>query len=122
MITHQILITFDSARDFRDRQFANYDSTLMHWFLVRDKMCWWLTAEAGGFAERISQPKVTGQQVEQFMFSVFKKRGLLDDETLVSFSEVTWVIVPKIPARVTKVIFPDQPVTHRGTQWLFMWH
>ena len=104
MITHQILITFDSARDFRDRQFANYDSTQMHWFLVRDKVCWWLTAEAGGFAERISQPKVTGQQVEQFMFSVLKKRGLFDDETLVSFSEVTWVVVPKIPAKVTKLI------------------
>ena len=104
MITHQILITLDSARDFRDRQFANYDSTQMHWFLVRDKMCWWLTAEVGGFAERISQPKVTGQQVEQFMFSVLKKRGLLDDETLVSFSEVTWVVVPEIPAKVTKLI------------------
>mgnify|MGYP000188661390 FL=1 len=104
MITHQILITFDSARDFRDRQFAIHDSTQMRWFLVRDKMCWWLTAEAGGFAKRISQPKVTGQQVEQFIFSVLKKRGLLDDETLVSFSEVTWVIVPKIPARVTKLI------------------
>jgi len=25
-------------------------------------MCWWLTAEAGGFAERISQPKITGQK------------------------------------------------------------
>jgi hypothetical protein len=37
----------------------------MHWFLVRDKACWWLTAGASGFAERISQPKVTGQQVEQ---------------------------------------------------------
>jgi len=105
MITHQILITFDSARDFRDRQFANYDSTQMHWFLVQDKMCWWLTAEAGGFAERISQPKVTEQQVEQFMFSVLKKRSLLDDETLVSFSEVTWVVVPKIPAKVTKLIW-----------------
>ena len=104
MITHQILITFDSARDFRDRQFANYDSVQMHWFLVRDKVSWWLTAETGGFAERISQPKVTGQQVEQFMFSVLKKRGLFDDETLVSFSEVTWVIVPKIPAKVTKLI------------------
>ena len=65
----------------------------MHWLLVRDKVCWWLTAEAGGFAERISQPKVTGQRVEQFMFSVLKKRSLLDDETLVSFSEVTWVVV-----------------------------
>ena len=53
MITHQILITFDSARDFRDRQFANSDSTQMYWFLVRKKMCWWLIAEAGGFAERI---------------------------------------------------------------------
>jgi hypothetical protein len=88
MITHQILITFDSARDFKDRQFANYDSTQMHWFLVRDKVCWWLTAGAGGFAERISQPKVTGQQVEQFMFSVLKRRSLSDDETLVSFSEL----------------------------------
>jgi hypothetical protein len=48
----------------------------MHWFLVRDKVCWWLTAQAGGFAERISQPKATGKQVEQFMFSVLKKRGL----------------------------------------------
>ena len=38
------------------------------------------------------------------MFSVLKKRGLLDDETLVSFSEVTWVIVPKIPAKVTKLV------------------
>ena len=38
------------------------------------------------------------------MFSVLKKRGLLDDETLVSFSEVTWVVVPKIPAKVTKLI------------------
>ena len=104
MITHQILITFDSARDFRDRQFANYDSTQMHWFLVRGKACGWFTAEAGGFAARISQPKVTGQQFEQFMFSVLKKRGLSDDETLVSFSEVTWVIVPKIPAKVTKLI------------------
>ena len=104
MITHQILITFDSARDFKDRQFANYDSTQMHWFLVRGKACWWLTAEAGGFAERISQPKVTGKQVEQFMFSVLKKRGLSDDETLVSFSEVTWVVVPKIPAKVTELI------------------
>ena len=103
MITHQILITFDSARDFRDRQFANYDSTQMHWFLVRNKMCWWLTAEEGGFAERISQPKVIEQQVEQFMFSVLKKRGLLDVETLVSFSEVTWVVVPEIPAKVTKL-------------------
>ena len=104
MITHQILITFDSARDFRDRQFANYDSTQMHWFLVRDRDCWWLTAEAGGFAERISQPKVTGQQVEQFMFSVLKKCGLLDDETLVSFSEVTWAVVPKIQAKVTVMV------------------
>ena len=76
----------------------------MQWFLVQEKMCWWLTAEAVGFAERISQPKVTGKQVEQFMFSVLKKRGLLDDETLVSFSEVTWVVVPKIPAKVTKLI------------------
>ena len=76
----------------------------MHWFLVRDKACWWLTAETGGFVERISQPKVTGQQVEQFIFSVLKKRGLLDDETLVSFSEVTWVVVPKIPAKMTKLI------------------
>jgi hypothetical protein len=67
-------------------------------------MCWWLTAEAGGFAERISQPKVTGQQVEQFMFSVLKKRSLLDDETLVSFSEVTWVVAPAIPAEVTKLL------------------
>ena len=67
-------------------------------------MCWWLTAEAGGFAERISQPKVTGRPVEQFMFSVLKKRGLLDDETLVSFSEVTWAVVPKIPAKVTELI------------------
>ena len=104
MITHQILITFDSARAFRDRQFANYDSTCMHWFLVRDKVCWWLTAEAGGFAERISQPKVTGHQVEHFMFSVLKRRGLLDDEILVSFSEVNWVVVPEIPAKVTKLI------------------
>ena len=104
MNTHQILITFDSARDFRGQQFANYDSAQMHWFLVRDKVCWWLTAEAGGFAERISQPKVTGQRVEQFMFSVLKKRGLLDDETLVSFSEVTWLVVPEIPTKVTKVI------------------
>ena len=104
MITHQILITFDLAQDFRDRQYANYDSTQMHWFLVRGKVCWWLTAEAGGFAERISQPKVTGQRVEQFMFSVLKKRGLLDDETLVSFSEVTWLVVPEIPTKVTKVI------------------
>ena len=38
------------------------------------------------------------------MFSVLKKRGLLDDETLVSFSEVTWVVVPEIPAKVTKLI------------------
>ena len=73
----------------------------MHWFLFLDKVCWWLTAEAGGFAERISPPKVTGQQVEQFMFSVLKKRGLLDDETLVSFSEV---VVPEIPTKVTKLI------------------
>ena len=101
MNTHQILITFDSARDFRGQQFANYDSAQMHWFLVRDKVCWWLIAEAGGFAERISQPKVTGQRVEQFMFSVLKKRGLLDDETLVSFSEV---VVPEIPTKVTKLI------------------
>ena len=104
MITHQILVTFDSARAFTDRQFANYDSTQMHWFLVRDKVCWWLTAEAGGFAERISQSKVTGQQIEQFMFSVLNKRGLLDDETLVSFSEVTWAVVPKIPAKVTVMV------------------
>ena len=76
----------------------------MHWFLVRSRDCWWLTAEAGGFAERISQPKVTAQQVEQFVFSVLKKRGLSDDETLVSFSELTWVVVPKIPAKVTKLI------------------
>jgi len=76
----------------------------MHWFLVRDKGCWWLTAQAGGFAERISQPKVTGQQVEQFMFSVLKKRGLLDDEILVSSSEVIWVVVPGISANVTKLI------------------
>ena len=76
----------------------------MQWFLVRDKVGWWLTAEAGGFAERISQSKVTGKQVEQFLFSVLKKRGLFDDETLVSFSEVTWVVVPKIPAKVTKLI------------------
>ena len=67
-------------------------------------MCWWLTAGAGGFAERISQPKVTGKQVEQFMFSVLKKRSLLDDETLVSFSEVSWVVVPEIPAKVTKLL------------------
>jgi hypothetical protein len=76
----------------------------MHWFLVRAKVCWWLTAEAGGFAERTSQPKVRGQQVEQFIFSVLKKRSLLDDETLVSFSKVTWVVVPEIPAKVTKLI------------------
>ena len=76
----------------------------MHWFVVRDKACWWLTAEAVGFAERIRQPKVTGKQVEQFMFSVLKKRGLLDDETLVSFSEVTWVVAPAIPAEVTKLL------------------
>jgi hypothetical protein len=50
MTTHQILITFDSARDFRDRQFTNYDSNQMHWFLVRDKFCWWLAAEVGRFA------------------------------------------------------------------------
>ena len=67
-------------------------------------MCWWLTAEAGGLAKRISQSKITGQQVEQFMFSVLKKRSLLDDETLVSFSEVTWVVVPEIPTKVTKLI------------------
>ena len=77
----------------------------MHRFLFLDKVCWWLTAEAGGFAERISQSKVTGKQVEQFLFSVLKKRGLFDDETLVSFSEVTWVVVPKIPAKVTKLIW-----------------
>jgi len=76
----------------------------MHWFLVRDKVCWWLTAEAGGFVERISQPKVIGRQVEKFMFFVLKKRSLLDDETLVSFSEVTWVVVPEIPAKVIKLI------------------
>ena len=38
------------------------------------------------------------------MFSVLKKRSLLDDETLVSFSKVTWVVVPEIPAKVTKLI------------------
>jgi len=63
-----------------------------------------LTAEAGGFAERISQPKVTGQQVEQFIFSVLNKRGLLDDKTLMCFSEINWVVVSDIPAKVTKLI------------------
>ena len=53
----------------------------------------WLIAEASVFAERISQPKVTGRQVEQFMFSVLKKRGLLDDKTLMCFSEINWVVV-----------------------------
>jgi len=66
MITHQILITFDPVRDFRDRRFANYDSTHVFCFL--------------------------------------KKRSLLDDETLVSFSEVSWAVVPEIPAKVTKLI------------------
>ena len=45
-----------------------------------------------------------GRAGQQFMFSVLKKRGLLDDETLVSFSEVTWVVVPELPAKVTKLI------------------
>jgi hypothetical protein len=72
-------------------------------FFVRGcfAVCGWL---ARWLVRKISQPKVTGQQVEQFVFSVLKKRGLLDDETLVSFSEVTWVVVPKIPAKVTKLI------------------
>ena len=64
----------------------------------------WLIAEASVFAERISQPKVTGRQVEQFMFSVLKKRGLLDDKTLMCFSEINWVVVSDIPAKVTKLI------------------
>jgi hypothetical protein len=55
MITHQILITFDSARDFRDRQFANYDSTQMHWHLVRDKVQDLLIGSATGFFDTIGK-------------------------------------------------------------------
>ena len=32
------------------------------------------------------------------MFSVLKKRGLLDDDTLVSFSEVTWKAKRRTPS------------------------
>jgi hypothetical protein len=105
MLKHQILITFPSVRQFNDRQFTQeYDETFIRWYVVNEAKSWWLTGEGFGFAERISDPRVTGRQVEQFMFHVLKQRMVGDEDTPVSFTDVSWRVIQKIPPKVMTVI------------------
>ena len=105
MLKHQILITFPSVRQFSDRQFTQeYDEAIMRWYVVKDQNSWWLTVEGSGFAERISDPRVTGRQVEQFMFHVMDKRMVPGVQKPMSSPDVGWRVIQKIPASVMKVI------------------